>query len=119
MEKVDNSRIEVFLKKSVRNFCARRIRDKTLKFHEVPVVGQATIPTAAPVLDVSKYVKTCPNAAGFLPLRQEILDLVEQKVQSTTGKETIQKMVEEHNKKFNPSGVPFKGETKRPAPESK
>ena len=118
-EKVDNARIETFLRKSVRNFCANRIRDKSLKFPEVPSVDQRSAPAmAAPTLDVSKYAKTCPNAAGFLPLRQDVLDLLGQKVQSTKGKATIHKLIEEHNKEYNPSGVPFKGEAKRPAPEN-
>ena len=116
VDKVDNARVENFLKKSVRNFTASRIRDKTLTFSEVPVVDSAAPATSAPALDLSRFVKTCPNAAGFLPLRQDILDLLEQKVQSTEQKEAIQKIIAEHNKNHNPSGVPFKGEAKRPAP---
>ena len=115
--KVDNARIETFLKKSARNFTASRIRDKSLIFSEVPIVDPSTSPTtSAPALDVSKFVKTCPNASGFLPLRQDVLDLLEQKVQSTEQKEAIEKIITEHNKNHNPSGVPYKGETKRPAP---
>ena len=118
VEKVDNARVEAFLKKSVRNYTASRIRDKTLTFSEVPVIDTAkTAPAAsAPTLDLSKYVKTCPNAAGFLPLRQDILDLLDQKVQSDEHKQAIQSIIKEHNKNYNPSGVPFKGENKRPAP---
>ena len=120
VEKVDNSRIEAFLKKSVRNFCASRIRDGSLKFSEVPVVdpAQATPATEAPTLDSKQFVKTCPNAAGFLPLRQDILDLLQQKVTSEKQKQAVEKLIEEHNKKHNPSGVPFKGEAKRPAPRN-
>ena len=118
VEKVDNGRVEAFLKKSVRNFTVSRIRDNTLKFSEVPVVDPSTIApaTSAPTLDLSKFVKTCPNAAGFLPLRQDILDLLEQKVQSNEQKQAIQSIIAEHNKNYNPSGAPFKGEAKRPAP---
>ena len=120
VDKVDNARVEAFLKKAARNFTASRIRDKTLTFSELPVVDPSSIApaTSAPTLDLSKYVKTCPNAAGFLPLRQDVLDLLEQKVQATEHKEAIQSIITEHNKKHNPSGVPFKGEAKRRAPES-
>ena len=80
--------------------------------------AQATPMTEAPKIDSKHFVKTCPNAAGFLPLRQDILDLLQQKVTSATHKEVVEKLIEEHNKKYNPSGVPFKGEAKRPAPRN-
>ena len=117
VEKVDNARVEAFLKKSVRNFCASRIRDKTLKFLDLVVADPASAAesSVAPKLDLSKFVKTCPNAAGFLPLRQDALDLLESKVQGPQQKEEVQKIVAAHNKIYNPSGVPFKGEAKRPA----
>ena len=120
IEKVDNARVETFLKKSVRNFCASRMRDGTLKFSEVPVVDHAKAEpaTEAPTLDSKQFVKTCPNAAGFLPLRQDILDLLHQKVTSETHKKAVEQLIEEHNKKHNPSGVPFKGDAKRPAPSN-
>jgi len=117
VDKVDNARIESSLKRSVRNFVAARIRDRTLRFSEVPMVDPTSVPaTSPPTLDPSKFLKTCPNAAGFLPLRQESLDLLQQKIGSEKRKEAIEKMIEEHNKKYNPSGVPFKGDAKRPAP---
>lgn len=53
----------VFLSTAVRNFCARRIRDKTLKCHDVFVVDPDSSTTAVPVYDVSKSVQTCPAVA--------------------------------------------------------
>ena len=72
VENVDNSRVESFLKKSMRNVCASRIRDGSLKFADLLVVYllQATPTTEA------------PTPAGFLPLRCDILDLLEQKITS-------------------------------------
>ena len=116
-EKVDNLRIQGYIRKSVRNFLASQIRDKCITFDDVPVIDPAApSATAAPVLQTNKFVKTCPNSAGFLPLRQDILTLVEQKVQSNNQKSSLQKIIRDHDKACNPSGVLFKGEAKRPPP---
>lgn len=118
IEKVDNGRIEVYLKKSTRNFCASRLRDKSIKLTDLAVVDPASAAStdANPKLDSSKFVKTCPNAAGFLPLRQDVLDLLEQKINTPKQQEALKLIIQEHDKKYNPSGVPFKGDAKRPAP---
>ena len=118
VEAVDNHRISVFIKKSVRNFLASKIRDKSITFDDVPIVDPAAVPVAAaPTLLMDKFLQTCPNAAGFLPLRQDILSLLEQKVRSEIPKEGLNKIIQEHDKVHNPSGVPFKGEAKRSAPQ--
>jgi hypothetical protein len=61
---------------------------------------------------------TCPNAAGFLPLRQDALTLLEGKLTSEHWKTMLTKHVEAFNKDWNPSGIPFKGEAKRVEPET-
>ena len=119
VEKVDNARVEAWMKKTSRKFTESRIRDKTLRFPELPIVDAAHVPLqSSPVLDHSKFVKTCPNAAGFLPVRQDIIDELESKVQGPEYLQSIKDIIKDHDKKHNPSEVPFKGETKRPAPES-
>ena len=115
--KQDNNRIDAFLRKSERNYCANRIRDNSLKIPGVPILEDASAPAGvAPVLDTAAYVKTCPNAAGSLPIRQEILDTLEHKIKADHHREALKKLIEEHNKNYNVSGMPFKGEGKRPAP---
>ena len=118
-EKVDNARIEKFIRKSVRDFVANSVRNKSITFDELAVVDPAAAPaTVAPTLQTNKFIKTCPNSAGFLPLRQDILDLLYQKIQGDGPRSTVEKVIEDHNKAHNPSGVPFKGEAKRPAPQT-
>ena len=95
------------------------IRNKSLTFDSLAIIDPAAAPaTVAPTLQMNKFVKTCPNSAGFLPLRQDILDLLNQKVQDDAPKAALDKIIQEHNKVHNPSGVPFKGEAKRPAPQT-
>ena len=120
VEKVDNARVEAWMKRTICKYTQSRIRDKTLTFSELPIINAASAPTTSPpVLDHSKFVNTCPNAAGFLPVRQDIIDLLESKVQGPEYKQAIKDIIKEHNRNHNPSEVPFKGEAKRPAPESR
>ena len=71
----------------------------------------------APTLQMNKFAKTCPNSAAIHPVRQGILDLLDQKVQATDHKAALNEIIQAHNKARNPIGAPFKGETKRPAPK--
>ena len=65
-----------------------------------------------------KYVKVCPNLAGLLRLRQDILGLLNQKVQADAQKAALNETIQAHHKAHNPSGVHFNGEAKRPAPQT-
>jgi len=106
-------RIETFIKRAVRDYVTALIKDKTLKFDDVPVTQAPATGAAPPTYDASKFVQTCPNAAGSLPLRQDILDLMHQKLLDESVKKAFAECVDKHNEKYNVSGVPYKGEGKR------
>jgi len=117
-DKVDNARIEAFLKKSLCLFTSRLIKEKVLKFEDLDV-DMATTATQSqrPTFDPAAYTQTCPNANKELPIRQDVLDLMSAKLKSDAAKQEFDKIVKDHNKEFNPSGVPYKGEKKRPGSE--
>ena len=70
-----------------------------------------------PTLDPTAFTLTCPNAHGCLPLRQDALDLLGQKIQTDSLKKQLEAEIQKHDGLFNPSGVPFKGEAKRSSAE--
>ena len=49
----------------------------------------------------------------MLPLRQDILDLMHQKLLDESVKEAFAECVDKHNEKYNVGGVTYKGEGKR------
>ena len=66
-------RIEKCIRTSIRDFTTNIIRSKSLTFDSLAIINPAVAPnTVAPTLQMNKFVKTCPNSAGFLPLRQDI-----------------------------------------------
>ena len=118
-EEVDNGRIDKFIRKSIRDFRAINIRSKSLAFDSLAIVNPTTAPTTvAPTLQMHEFGKTCPNSAGFLPVWQDILDLQDQKVQAADQKAALHDIIQAHNKEHSPSGAPFKGEAKWPAPQT-
>ena len=116
-DKVDNGRIESFLKKSLQLYAIRMIKEKVLKFDDIDV-GQVQGDTAMkpPSIDAAAFVQTCPNTTGALPLRQDAIDLILSKVTLPDVKAKVEELIREHDKLHNPSGVPFKG-GKRPGSE--
>jgi hypothetical protein len=46
---------------------------------------------------MNKIVKTCPNSAEFLPLVQDILDLLNQKVVAHAQKVVFENIIQEHS----------------------
>ena len=75
--------------------------------------------TASPLYKPSEYKATFPAASGDLPFRHEWMMLMQAKFKTSPAAAAISVLLEEHNKKFNPSGAMCKGEANRPAPESK
>ena len=113
VEHVDNARVESFIKGSARRFAATLVREGKLTLEGLdpkPVQGPGSSP---PTYDEAMFKITCPNAAGFLPLRQEWIDSISAKIQTKTAR--LHQLMDAHNKAANPSGVPYKGEKKRPA----
>ena len=69
----------------------------------------------APVNDVQLYALTFPTAEGHLAMKQTALD--EWSVKFARTKKDFDEAVDKHNKKFNPSGFPYKADgQKRAAP---
>ena len=118
-EKVDNGRVEQFLKSSARAYVAARVRGRQLKFDDFDIsnANGADHRGLLPTLDPKAFTLTCPNAHGFLPLRQDTLDLLGQKIQTDSLKKELEAAIQKHDGLFNPSGFPFKGEAKRSSPE--
>lgn len=116
-EKVDNGRVEKFLKTSARSFTAARIKGTQLKFDHLDLSVANAAALSPPTIDPKAFVQTCPNAVGALPLRQDILDLMGQKIKSEGIKQEFDEIVKKHNAAHNRSGVPYKGEAKRTAQE--
>ena len=73
-------------------------------------------PTGRPCLSSDLYAVCMPSASGHLPLKQDTLTKEEQKY--VRLKDEFCKIVAEHDKKYNPSGVPYRGERTRSAPEA-
>ena len=116
-DKVDNARIESFLKKSLQLYSTRLIREKVLKFDDIDMGQfQGDAAMKPPSIDAAAFVQTCPNTSGSLPLRQDAIDLILSKVTLPAVKTQIEELIREHDKLHNPSGVPFKG-GKRPGSE--
>ena len=66
--KVNNGRIDLFIRKLTRDCTIKLIRSKGVTFDSLAFIDPATAPTrVAPTLHMKKFVKTCPNLAGFLP----------------------------------------------------
>ena len=82
-------------------------------YGDVVLAGLPNVASQPPSYDVARFVLTCPNAAGCMPLRQDSLDLLHQKVTSPGPLATFEDIVHKHDKDHNPSGVPYKGEKKR------
>ena len=116
-DKVDNGRIESFLKKSLQLYSTRLIREKVLKFDDIDMGQfQGDAAMKPPSIDAAAFVQTCPNTSGSLPLRQDAIDLILSKVTLPAVKTQIEELIRAHDKLHNPSGVPFKG-GKRPGSE--
>lgn len=115
-DKVDNGRVEDFIKKSVRRYTNSLVRTGTLKLEGLDIRDLKEAGTQPPTYNEKSYKMTCPNAAGLLPLRQDWLDTMNERIQAKSSR--LQDIIKEHNKLVNPSGVPYKGELKRPAEQS-
>ena len=111
--KVDRKRVEVFIARSQESFVQLSIREKKINIPDLDLDTASDPAGAAPTFDPQAFVQTCPNAAGFLPLRQDVLDVMGSKVKLDAVKAELDNIVSEHNKVHNPSGVPYKGELKR------
>ena len=116
-EKVDNDRVSKFISSSSQAFASNRISDGSLKFEGLDVeAARKASATQPPTYDVAMFAQTCPNATGALPLRQAVLDLLRSKVTKASLTKELDEILAVHDKSFNPSGVPYKGD-KRPVPE--
>lgn len=115
-EKVDNSRIESFIKKSCRRHTCSLVRSGSLVLDGLDIRDLDVKGSTPPTYDEKSYKLTCPNTANHLPVRQDWLDSIQERIKSHTAR--LQDMIKEHDKLANPSGVPYKGEKKRTAEES-
>lgn len=95
--------IAKFVNQKAHDRTAMLIRGNTLKLPGLPDFTQElSLPTVKkPTLDESKFELTAPMSDGTLRFHQAILDV-------WGGNREFKEMVEEHNKKFNPSGASFK-----------
>ena len=109
-EKVDNRRVESFISKSQRSFVELSIKEKRMIISDLNIGAGTNGLGAGPTYAPEAYVQTCPNAAGFLPVRQDVLDAMGSKVKLEAVTAELDKAVAEHNKVHNPSCVPYKGE---------
>ena len=66
--------------------------------------------SAIPVLIPKEFVATYPSAAGFLPVRQDWIELMEGKLTHESTRESFQALIAEHNGALNPSGTNYVGE---------
>ena len=66
--------------------------------------------TASPSYKPSEYKATFPAASGDLPFRREWITLTQAKFQTSEGAAAFSVLLQEHNKKFNPSQQPYTGE---------
>ena len=93
----------------------RLVRAKTLVLKDLNMADFEPL-SSRPSYDTKEFVYTMPSADGALPLKQAILDEWQNKFsQNPVG---YQEVVERHNKKYNPSGVPFKDGGERRATAS-
>lgn len=105
-----------WLEDAIRRAIGRMVRGKLLSldgfdFKDYEPEG------AAPVSDPQVYALTFPTAEGQLAMRQTALD--DWGAKFARLKKDFDAAVEKHNKAFNPSGFPYKGDgQKRQAPST-
>ena len=98
-EKVDNCRVESFLKKSLPLYVGRLIKEKALKFDDMDVdLATSDVGMKPPALDTKSFTQTCPNTSGYLPLRQDIIDLVSSKITLPALKMQLEELIRNHDK---------------------
>ena len=111
---VDSARVEEFIRKSCRRFACSLAKAGSLALEGVDIQKFKESQKATctpPTYNMNRFKMCCPNASGFLPLRQDFLDVLQDKVKTKDHK--LSKIIADHNKAVNPSGVPYKGEKKR------
>ena len=80
--KIDLGACEQWIKKQTRQLALKEVKRGALKLSDLPVVEQPSNgePTRTVTLDPAKFKICCPNAAGFLPLRQDWIDNMKTKL---------------------------------------
>ena len=77
------------------------------------VFDEVQAPTQKPTYNTDDFLLTMPTADGSLALRQSMLD--EYMPKFARLQQDFQALLEKHDAKYNPSGVPYKGQKKRSA----
>ena len=101
-----------WLREAQRRFAGKMVMDKVLKLEGV-VVDDNQVPTQRPSYNTDEFLLTMPTADESLALRQSKLD--EYTPKFTRLQEDFQALMAKHDAKYNPSGVPYKGQGKRSA----
>ena len=96
-----------WLDAAIKRAMERLIRAKSLALPRF-VFKEYTAEGATPSNDTKLYLLAFPTAEGHLALRQSALD--EWAPKFARLKKDFDEMDEKHNKDFNPSGSPYKGE---------
>ena len=84
----------------------RQLVEEKLYFLDDWSQSDFSMNVAPPVLNSDKYCATFPSAAGKLALRQDWITAQESKFRTEEVKGKWKELVDRHNSKWNPSGVP-------------
>ena len=101
-----------WLREAQRRFAEQMTKSKMLKLEGV-VFDDIQAQTQRPSYNTDEFPLTMPTADESLSLRQSTLD--EYTPKFTRLQEDFQALLAKHDAKYNPSGVPYKGQGKRSA----
>ena len=112
-EKMEKERVEVYVQHKTLEHVKERIQAGKLKVgidEKKLAIARGEVMVSdepEPTFDVSKLKTSMLSVENWLPLKQEWLDMMDAKLNTTHCR--FRQAVEEHDKEVNPSTVPFKG----------